>query len=66
MIDNLPTKEIRNIQKEITELSNNFFIKISYILSENKTMKTEVMNDSNITLNLKMINSSILDKVFKA
>ena len=65
MMDNLSTKEIKNMQKEITELCNKFFIKINYTLSDNKTMKKEVMDDINLTLNLKMIKSSKFDKVIQ-
>ena len=65
MMDNLSSKEMRSMQKEVNELCNNFFIKINYILSENKTMKAENMNDINLTLSLKMIKSSKFDKVIQ-
>ena len=62
MMDNLSSKEIRNLQKEVTELASNFFIKINYTLSQNKQLKTEDMDEINLTLALKMIKLSILDK----
>ena len=65
MMDNLTSKEIKTIQKEIIELSTGFFLKINYTISNNKTMKTEIMNDINLVLNLKMIKSSKFDKVIQ-
>ena len=62
MMDNLSSKEIRSLQKEVTELANNFFYKLNYILSTNKKMKKEDLEDINLNLSLKMIKSSIFDK----
>ena len=62
MMDNLSSKEIRSFQKEVIELANNFFYKINYLLSENKKMKKEDLEDINLNISLKMIKSSIFDK----
>ena len=62
MMDTLSSKEMKTLQKEVTELAKSFFIKINYTLSENKALKSEDMNEINIILSLKMIKSSIFDK----
>lgn len=62
MMDSLSSKEVRNYQKEVTELASNFFIKIKYLLSSNNNIPQMNMDEINLTLSLKMIKSQIFDK----
>ena len=62
MMDNLSSKEMRSLQKEVKELANNFLMKINYELSPNKKMSKEFLDDIYLTLSFKMIKSSIFDK----
>ena len=62
MMDSLSAKEMRNYQKEITELASNFFIKINYKLSSNHSIPQTNMDEINLVLSFKMIKSSIFDK----
>ena len=62
MMESLSSKEMRNYQKEITELTSNFFIKIKYILSSNNSITQTNLDEMNLALSLKMIKSSIFDQ----
>ena len=60
MMDNLSSKELRNLQKELSELGSNFFLKINYVMSPNKI--NPATNEINLILSLKNIKSSVFDK----
>ena len=62
MMENLSSKEMRSSQKEVTNLANNFFIKINNTISPDKNKQKEYMDDIYFTLAFKMIKSSIFDK----
>ena len=59
IMDNLSSKDMGSLQKELVELSNNFFIKINHLLNSSKNEDT---NEININLAFKMIKSSIFNK----
>jgi hypothetical protein len=61
VMDNLSTKEMRNVQKEVKEMTGNFFMKINYLISP-KEDSSLFMDEINLISSLKMIKSSIFDK----
>ena len=62
MMENLSSKEIRFLQKEVIDFSSNFLVKVNYIISPNKNSSKNYMDEFNLTLALKMIKSSVFDK----
>ena len=62
MMDNLSSKEVRNLHKEVIDIINSFFIKINYVISPNKNIQKTNIDEMNLELSIKMIKSSIFDK----